>query len=184
MCRQHEHQTNGQGRVERRMEMSEKGRRLNGKADEKVTAATGPGKCAMDHRAGSISLVKPTSSQDDVRGTRLSTPSPPPPSTPNLPVEQPAPTSTQPTNQRCQNGHIPHIEMCCTCEDDEGNLGRVESSSQGGREAVDEDSKDIHVHHAHVEPQMPQSTRQTANNEAADPSNPNTTGAGTAKPGS
>ncbi|KAF8838502.1 hypothetical protein BDN67DRAFT_982463 [Paxillus ammoniavirescens] len=104
----HERQTKSQGRVERRLEVGEKGSKSNGKVDEKVTTATGLGKGATDHKAGGVSLIKPTSSQENVPGTHIDTPSPPPPlTTPTLPVEQPAPASKRPTHQRSRDGHVP-----------------------------------------------------------------------------
>ncbi|KIJ18389.1 hypothetical protein PAXINDRAFT_8642 [Paxillus involutus ATCC 200175] len=167
--RQHQRELKGQGRVERRREEGEKGRKSTRRVDEKLTAATGPGKRATDQTAGGVSLVKPTSSQENVPGTHVDTPSPPPP-TPSLPVKQTAPMSRRPTHQRSRNSHVPCNGTCRTREDDQGSRGEVKSRSRGGREPDDEDGDDDIVHHAHVEPQ---STRQTANDEAADPSNPN-----------
>ncbi|KIJ06647.1 hypothetical protein PAXINDRAFT_20160 [Paxillus involutus ATCC 200175] len=169
----HERKPDGQGKVGRRKEEGEKGRRSSGRADEKVTTATSPGKGATDHRAGSISLVKPTSSQENIPGTHVDTPSPPPP-TPNLPVEQTAPMSTRPTHQRSRNGHVPRNGTRRTRGDNvKGSRGRAESRSRGGREPDDEDGDNVDVDHAHVVPQHPESTCQTAYEEAADPSNPN-----------
>ncbi|KIJ08146.1 hypothetical protein PAXINDRAFT_18691, partial [Paxillus involutus ATCC 200175] len=170
-----------QGRVEKRREEGEKGRKSTGRVDEKLTAATGPGKRATDQTAGGVSLVKPTSSQENVPGTHVDTPSPPPP-TPSLPVEQTAPTSRRPTHQRSRNGHVPRNGTRRTREDDQGSRGEVKSRSRGGREPDDEDGDDDDVHHAQVEPQNPSSTRQTANEEATGTSNPNANGAGTTMP--
>ncbi|KIJ07980.1 hypothetical protein PAXINDRAFT_18855 [Paxillus involutus ATCC 200175] len=63
----------------------------------------------------------------------------------------------------------------------EWSRGGVESRDRGSREAVDEDGKDD-VHHAHVEPQQPQTVSQTADIEATDTTNPNTTSVGPATP--
>ncbi|KIJ08147.1 hypothetical protein PAXINDRAFT_18692, partial [Paxillus involutus ATCC 200175] len=123
----------------------------------------------------------PTSSQENVPGTHVDTPSPPPP-TPSLPVEQTAPTSRRPTHQRSRNGHVPRNGTRRTREDDQGSRGEVKSRSRGGREPDDEDGDDDDVHHAQVEPQNPSSTRQTANEEATGTSNPNANGAGTTMP--
>ncbi|KIJ12711.1 hypothetical protein PAXINDRAFT_14469 [Paxillus involutus ATCC 200175] len=116
----------GQGRVDRRKEEGEKGRKSSGRADEKVTAATGPGNSATDQMAGGVSLVKPTSSQENVPGTHVDTPSPPPP-TPSLPDEQTAPKSKRPTHQRSRNGHVPRNGTRHTREDNvEGRRRGVE----------------------------------------------------------
>ncbi|KAF8833198.1 hypothetical protein BDN67DRAFT_986181, partial [Paxillus ammoniavirescens] len=100
--RQHQWEMKGQGRVEGREEVGRKGRKLNGEADEKVTAATGPGNGATDHKTGGISLVKPTSHENDSPKTHVDTPNPPPPppTSPTMPVEQLAPTLRRPTQQR------------------------------------------------------------------------------------
>ncbi|KAF8835755.1 hypothetical protein BDN67DRAFT_984414, partial [Paxillus ammoniavirescens] len=50
-----------------------------------------------------------------------------------------------------------------------GSQGEAESRDRGYRDADNEDSDDNDVHHSHVEPQQPEMTCQTANNEAADP---------------
>jgi hypothetical protein len=122
---QRKRETTSQGRVDRRKEEGEKGRKSSGRVDEKVTAASGKG--ATDHRAGGVSLVKPTSSQDNVPGTHVDTPSPPPPSTPNLPFGQPAPTPRWSTYQRRRDGQVPHTGTRCTREDDEWSRRGVES---------------------------------------------------------
>ncbi|KIJ08944.1 hypothetical protein PAXINDRAFT_17952 [Paxillus involutus ATCC 200175] len=51
----------------------------------------------------------------------------------------------------------------------------VESRSRGGREPGDEDGDNVRIHHAHVKPHPPGSTRQTASNEATDTLNPSAT---------
>ncbi|KAF8838957.1 hypothetical protein BDN67DRAFT_1012671 [Paxillus ammoniavirescens] len=162
---EHECQTDGQGRVERRREMGEKGSKSNGRVDEKVTAATGPGKGAMDHKAGGVSLVRPTSSQENIPGTHIDTPSPPPPlTTPTLPVEQPAPASKRPTHQRSRDGHVPKNGTRRTHEDVGGSRREVESRGRGCSKVVDEDGDD------------------TAANKATDATNPYANGAGTTTP--
>ncbi|KIJ10287.1 hypothetical protein PAXINDRAFT_16684 [Paxillus involutus ATCC 200175] len=128
--RQHQREPKGQGRVERRREEGEKGRKSTGRVDEKLTAATGPGKRATDQMAGGVSLVKPTSSQENVPGTHVDTPSPPPPSTPSLSDEQMAPKSKRPTHQRSRNSHVPRNGTRRTREDDvEGSQGKAKSRS-------------------------------------------------------
>ncbi|KIJ10570.1 hypothetical protein PAXINDRAFT_16409 [Paxillus involutus ATCC 200175] len=177
--RQHQRETRNQGRVDRRKEVGEKGKKSSGRGDKKVTAATGPGKGATDQKAGGVSLVKPMSSQENVPGTHINTPSPPPP-TPSLLFEQTAPTSRRLTHQRSWNGHVPRNGTRHTREDDvdvEGSRGDVKSRSRGGREPDDEDGDDDDVHHAHVEPHPPSLTRQMASNKAADTSNLSTTSA-------
>ncbi|KIJ15060.1 hypothetical protein PAXINDRAFT_11980 [Paxillus involutus ATCC 200175] len=57
-------------------------------------------------------------------------------------------------------------------------LGRVKLRSQEGREVVDEDGEDVHIHHAHVEPQQPQMTHQMA----ADTTDPHANSAGPVGP--
>ncbi|KAF8833138.1 hypothetical protein BDN67DRAFT_1017907 [Paxillus ammoniavirescens] len=180
---QHQREMKGQGRVEGREEVGRKWRKSNGEADEKVTAVTGPGNGAMDHKTGGVSLVKPTSRENDSLKTHVDTPNPPPPppTSPTMPVEQPASTSRRLSRQRGRNGHVPRNGTRQTREDGEGSWGRVESSSRGSR-ADDEDGDDDDVQHGHVEPQEPQTTCQTAINEAADTSNPNATSAGTTMP--
>ncbi|KIJ15257.1 hypothetical protein PAXINDRAFT_11799 [Paxillus involutus ATCC 200175] len=150
---------------------------------EKAATATGPGKGATDHRASNVSLIKLTSSQVNLPRARVdvphhlhtSEPPNPPPTSPSLPVGQMAPTSTRLTHQRRRNGHVPRIKTRCTCKDDQGSQGRAKSRDRGCRQAVDEDSEDISVHHAHVEPQLTQSTRQMVVNETADTMDPNMT---------
>ncbi|KIJ12621.1 hypothetical protein PAXINDRAFT_14546 [Paxillus involutus ATCC 200175] len=188
--RQHKRETTSQGRVERGCGEGEEGGKSKGRKDGKATAATGPGRGATDHTADSISLVKPTSRQEDLPGTRVDPPcphhhpkSPSPSPTPNLLFEQTAPTSKRPTDQRRRDGHVPRNGTHRTREDVEWSRGRVKSRSREGREAVDEDGEDVHVHHANVEPQQPQLTCQTAIvDEAADPSNPHATCAGPTEP--
>ncbi|KAF8835308.1 hypothetical protein BDN67DRAFT_1015664 [Paxillus ammoniavirescens] len=149
---------------------------------QKEARTMGLGNGAMDYTADGISLVKPTSSQDDVPGTHVNTPSPPPPPiTPTMPVEQMAPMPRQPTHQWHRDAHIPRNGTYRTWEDIEGSQREVQLRSRGCR-ADDKDGDDDDVHHGHVEPQMTQTTCQTAHAEAADPLNPNTTGAGTTKP--
>ncbi|KIJ05892.1 hypothetical protein PAXINDRAFT_20878, partial [Paxillus involutus ATCC 200175] len=147
-----------QRRVERRRGVGEEGRVSKGeKDDEQVAAASG------------VSLVNPTSSQGHLPRARVDTPQPhptstSPPSTPSMPVEQTAPTSRRPTHG-------------------EGSRRGVELRDQGSREAVDEDGEDVHVHHANVEPQQPQTVGQTAvDDEAADTTDPHTICAGTTVP--
>ncbi|KIJ04995.1 hypothetical protein PAXINDRAFT_21725, partial [Paxillus involutus ATCC 200175] len=96
-----------------------------------------------------------------------------------------APTSRRPTRQRTQQ----ELEEAARRylarrkrEDGEGSRRGVESRNRGSREAVDEDGEDDDVHHAQVEPQQPQSTRQTAVNEAADTTDPHANSAGPAVP--
>ncbi|KIJ19312.1 hypothetical protein PAXINDRAFT_7805 [Paxillus involutus ATCC 200175] len=107
-------------------------------------------------------------------------PSPPP--TPSLPVEQTVPTSRRSTYQRRRDGQVLRTGTRCTHEDDEWSRRGVELRSRGSEEADDEGGDDVDVDHAHVVLQTPHMTRQTAYNEAADPSNPNARGAGTTKP--
>ncbi|KIJ04447.1 hypothetical protein PAXINDRAFT_22263, partial [Paxillus involutus ATCC 200175] len=166
-----------QRRVERRRGVGEEGRVSKGeKDDEQVAAASG------------VSLVNPTSSQGHLPRTRVDTPQPhptstSPPSTPSMPVEQTAPTSRRPTRQRRRDGHVPCTGTRRTREHIEWSRGRVKLRSREGREAVDEDGEDVHVHHAHVEPQQPQTTRQTADDdEAADTTDPHANSAGPAVP--
>ncbi|KIJ11271.1 hypothetical protein PAXINDRAFT_15813 [Paxillus involutus ATCC 200175] len=107
----------------------------------------------------------------------------PPPSTPNPPFEQMASTSRRPTGQRSRNGHLPSNETHHTREHDKGSQRRGQSRSRGLREADNDDGKDNDIHQAHVVPQNPQSTRQTAYNfEATDTSNPNATSARPTEP--
>ncbi|KIJ13525.1 hypothetical protein PAXINDRAFT_13642 [Paxillus involutus ATCC 200175] len=171
--RQRQREPKRQGRVERGCGEGEEEGKSKGRKDEKAAAATGPGKGATDQKASGVSLIKPTSSQDSPRA-RVNTPPSPPPSltTPSLPVKQTALTSRRPTQQRSQNGHIPKNGTHRTRKDNEWSRRGVESRSRGGREPGDEDGDDVRVHHAHVEPHPPSSTRQTASNEAADTSNP------------
>ncbi|KIJ08656.1 hypothetical protein PAXINDRAFT_18225 [Paxillus involutus ATCC 200175] len=96
---QHTWEMRHQGRVKRGHGEGEEGRKSNGRADEKVAVTRGPGMCAMDQTVNGVSLIKPMSSQEDVPGTQLNTPSPPPP-TPILLFKQLAPTSKRPTDQR------------------------------------------------------------------------------------
>ncbi|KIJ12359.1 hypothetical protein PAXINDRAFT_14835 [Paxillus involutus ATCC 200175] len=171
-----------QGRVEKGPGVGEKGGVLKGeKDDEKVAAVSG------------VSLVKPTSSQEDLPGTRVDPPrhhhhskSPSPsPTTHNLLFEQTAPMSRRPTRQRTQQ----ELEEAARRylarrkrEDGEGSRRGVESRDRGSREAVDEDGEDVHVHHANVEPQQPQTVSQTADVKATDATNPNATSVGPATP--
>ncbi|KIJ10219.1 hypothetical protein PAXINDRAFT_16729 [Paxillus involutus ATCC 200175] len=180
--RQHTRETRRQGRVERGRGEGEEGRKLNGRADKKVAATRGPGMCATDQTIGGVSLVKPTSREKTHLQT--TTPHPSPPTTPSLPVEQTVPTSRRSTRQRSRNGHVPRNGTHRTCEEDvdQGSRGGVESRDTGSREAVDEDGEDDDDDHAQVEPQQPKSTRQTANDEAADTSNPHATCAGPTEP--
>ncbi|KIJ05345.1 hypothetical protein PAXINDRAFT_21381 [Paxillus involutus ATCC 200175] len=137
-----------------------------------------------------VSLVNPTSSQGSLPRARVNTPRPhptsespnPPPSTPNPPFEQTASTSRRPTDQRSRNGHLPSNETRHTREHDEGSQRRGQSRSRGRREADNDDGKDNDDHQAHVVPQNPQSTRQTAYNEATDTSNLNATSARLTEP--
>jgi hypothetical protein len=174
-----------QGRVEKRSRVvGEKGRVSRGRDDEGTAAATGPGKGATDHTADGVSLIKPTSSQDSPRARVDTPPSPPlPPTTPTIPVDQMAPASRRSNDQRRWDGRVPRTETHRTHEDGEGSRrGVVESRNRGSR-AVDEDGEDVHVHHAHVEPQQPQTTRQTAvDDEAADTTDPHANSAGPAVP--
>ncbi|KAF8834777.1 hypothetical protein BDN67DRAFT_1016158 [Paxillus ammoniavirescens] len=119
----------------------------------------------MDQMAGGISLVKPTSSQENIPGTQVDTPlsPPPPPITPTMPVEQSASTLRRSSRQRGRNGHVPHNGTCRRRENGKGSRGRAESSSRGCREGDDEDGDDVHVHHVHVEPQQPKSTLGMSN---------------------
>ncbi|KIJ14747.1 hypothetical protein PAXINDRAFT_12575 [Paxillus involutus ATCC 200175] len=180
-----------QGRVEKRPGVGEEGRESRGRDDEKAAAATGPGKGATDHTADGVSLVKPTSSlpraQVDSPLHHHNSQSPPQSHiTPILLFEQTAPTSRRPTHQRTQQELEEAARRYLTCrtrEDVEWSWGRVKSRSREGREAVDEDGEDVHVHHAHVEPQQPQTTRQTAvDDEAADTTDPHANSAGPAVP--
>ncbi|KIJ11252.1 hypothetical protein PAXINDRAFT_15882 [Paxillus involutus ATCC 200175] len=180
--REHERERRSQGRVEKGPGVGEKGGVSKGeKDDEKVAVVSG------------VSLVKPTSSQEDLPGTRVDPPRPhhhskspsPSPTTHNLLFEQTAPTSRRPTRQRTQQ----ELEEAARRylarrkrEDGEGSRRGVESRNRGSREAVDEDGEDDDVHHAQVEPQQPQSTRQTAVNEAADTTDPHANSAGPAVP--
>ncbi|KIJ09802.1 hypothetical protein PAXINDRAFT_17135 [Paxillus involutus ATCC 200175] len=106
------------------------------------------------------------------------------PTTPNLPFRQPAHTSRQSTYQQCRDGQVPHTKTCRQRRDDdvEWSQGGVESRDRGSREAVDKDSEDDDHHHAHVEPQQPQTVSQTADIEATDTTDPNTTSARPAVP--
>jgi hypothetical protein len=45
--------------------------------------------------------------------------------------------------------------------------------SRGNEEADNKDGNNVDIDHAHIVPQHPDSTRQMANDKAADPSNPN-----------
>ncbi|KAF8835234.1 hypothetical protein BDN67DRAFT_984749 [Paxillus ammoniavirescens] len=145
-----------------------------------ATAATGPGRGATDHTADSVSLVKPTSCENNSPRTRVDTPNPPPPppTSPSLPVEQLTSTSRRPTDQQCQDAHVPRNGTRHTCEDNKWSQGEVESSSQGSQEADNKDSEDNNDHHAHVEPQQPKLTHQTAVNKAADTMDPHAVEAG------
>ncbi|KIJ13148.1 hypothetical protein PAXINDRAFT_100845 [Paxillus involutus ATCC 200175] len=137
-----------------------------------------------------VSLVNPTSSQGSLPRAQVNTPRPhptsespnPPPSTPNPPFEQTASTSRRPTDQRSRNGHLPLNETRHTREHDEGSQRRGQSRSRGHREADNDDGKDNDIHQAHIVPQNPQSTRQTAYNEATDTSNLNATRARLTEP--
>ncbi|KAF8839062.1 hypothetical protein BDN67DRAFT_1012599 [Paxillus ammoniavirescens] len=181
--RQHQWETKGQGRVEGREEVGRKGSKSNGRADEKATAVTGLGRGATDHTADGVSLVKPTSRENDSPRTRVDTPPPPPPPTsPTMPVEQPAPTSKRPTHQQSRDGHILKNGMCQTREDVNRSRREVKSRSQGCSKVVDEDSDNVDVDHAHVEPQQPQPTRQTADVKTTDATNPYANGTGTTTP--
>ncbi|KIJ07197.1 hypothetical protein PAXINDRAFT_19600 [Paxillus involutus ATCC 200175] len=173
-----------QRRVERRRGVGEEGRVSKGeKDDEKVATASG------------VSLVNPTSSQGHLPRVRVDTPQPHPTSTspsplshitPILLFEQTAPTSRRPTRQRTQQ----ELEEAARRylarrkrEDGEGSRRGVESRDRGSREAVDEDGEDVHVHHANVEPQQPQTAGQTAvDNEAADTTDPHANSAGPVVP--
>ncbi|KIJ10231.1 hypothetical protein PAXINDRAFT_16736 [Paxillus involutus ATCC 200175] len=169
-----------QRRVERRRGVGEEGRVSKGeKDDEQVAAASG------------VSLVNPTSSQGHLPRARVDTPQPhptstSPPSTPSMPVEQTAPTSRRPTRQRTQQ----ELEEAARRylarrkrEDGEGSRRGVESRDRGSREAVDEDGEDVHIHHANVKPQQPQTVGQTAvDDEAADTTDPHANSAGPAVP--
>ncbi|KIJ12713.1 hypothetical protein PAXINDRAFT_14471 [Paxillus involutus ATCC 200175] len=182
--RQRQWEPKRQGRVERGCGEGEEEGKSKGRKDEKAAAATGPGKGATDQKASSVSLVKPTSSQDSPRA-RVDTPPSPPPSltTPTMPVEQTAPTSRRPTRQRRRDGHVPRNGTHRTREDDaEGSQGRAKSRSQGGREPDDKDGDNVDVDHAHVVPQHLKTTRQTAYNKAADTSNPNAMSTGPTEP--
>ncbi|KIJ08005.1 hypothetical protein PAXINDRAFT_18829 [Paxillus involutus ATCC 200175] len=166
-----------QRRVKRRRGVGEEGRVSKGeKDDEQVAAASG------------VSLVNPTSSQGHLPRARVDTPQPhptstSPPSTPSMPVEQTAPTSRRPTRQRRRDGHVPRTGTRRKREDGEGSRRGVESRDRGSREAVDEDGEDVHVHHANVEPQQPQTVGQTAvDDEAADTTDPHANSTGPAVP--
>ncbi|KIJ16556.1 hypothetical protein PAXINDRAFT_11006 [Paxillus involutus ATCC 200175] len=65
---EHKREPTNQGRVAKRSRVGEKGRVSKGENDKWVTAASKPGNSATDQRAGSVSLVKPTSRQDDLPG--------------------------------------------------------------------------------------------------------------------
>ncbi|KIJ07628.1 hypothetical protein PAXINDRAFT_19190, partial [Paxillus involutus ATCC 200175] len=181
--REHERERRSQGRVKKGPGVGEKGGVSKGeKDDEKVAAVSGK------------SLVKPTSSQEDLPGTRVDPPRPhhhskspsPSPTTHNLLFEQTAPTSRRPTRQRTQQ----ELEEAARRylarrkrEDGEGSRRGVESRDRGSREAVDKDGEDVHVHHANVEPQQPQTVGQTAvDDEAADTTDPHANSAGPAVP--
>ncbi|KIJ08863.1 hypothetical protein PAXINDRAFT_18029 [Paxillus involutus ATCC 200175] len=181
--REHKRERRSQGRVEKGPGVGEKGGVSKGeKDDEKVAAVSG------------VSLVKPTSSQEDLPGTRVDPPRPhhhskspsPSPTTHSLLFEQTAPTSRRPTRQRTQQ----QLEEAARRylarrkrEDGEGSRRGVESRDRGSREAVDEDGEDDDVHHAQVEPQQPQTVGQTAVvDEAADTTDPHANSAGPAVP--
>ncbi|KIJ11306.1 hypothetical protein PAXINDRAFT_15773 [Paxillus involutus ATCC 200175] len=164
----HTQETRHQGRAERGCGEGEEGRKLNRRADEKVAATRGPGMCATDQTVDG--------------GSSRHTPSPPPPSTPNLPFGQLAPTPRWSTYQQRRDSQVPRTRTRRTCEDVEWSQERVESRSQGSEEVDDEDGDDVDVDHTHVMPQTPHSTRQTAVDEATDATNPNTTSIGPAMP--
>ncbi|KAF8837796.1 hypothetical protein BDN67DRAFT_1013607 [Paxillus ammoniavirescens] len=168
---QHQWEMRSQGRVDRRRGIGEKGKKSNGKADEKVTTATGPGNGATDHKTGGVSLVKPMSREKTHPQTQDDTPPPPSLTTPSLLVLQTAPTTKRPAHQQGRNSHVPCNGTCRTREDGEGSRGRVDSSSRGSR-ADDKDGDNDDVHHAHAMPQGPHQTCQTAIEEATDTVNP------------
>ncbi|KIJ12073.1 hypothetical protein PAXINDRAFT_15101 [Paxillus involutus ATCC 200175] len=115
-------------------------------------------------------------------GSSRHTPSPPPPSTPNLPFRQLAPTPRQSMYQRRRDSEVPRTGTRRTREDVKWSEERVESRSQGSEEADYKDGDDVDVDHAHVMPQTPHWTRQMAIDEATDATNPNTTSIGPAMP--
>ncbi|KIJ07342.1 hypothetical protein PAXINDRAFT_19455, partial [Paxillus involutus ATCC 200175] len=178
--REHERERRSQGRVEKGPGVGEKGGVSKGeKDDEKVAAVSG------------VSLVKPTSSQEDLPGTRVDPPRPhhhskspsPSPTTHNLLFEQTASTSKRSTYQRRRDGHVRvETRRRRRDDDDEWSRGGVESRSRGYRETNDDDGSDVDVHRAYVVPQEPHTVSQTALDEAADTSNPNATSAGTTMP--
>ncbi|KIJ09086.1 hypothetical protein PAXINDRAFT_17815 [Paxillus involutus ATCC 200175] len=191
--REHERERRSQGRVEKGPRVGEKGRESRGRDDERVAAALEPGNGATDQTTSGVSLVKPTSSQDSPEARVDSPPhhhhskSPSPsPTTPKLLFKQMAPTSRRPTRQQTQQ----ELEEAArrylarrTREDVEGSRRGVESRDRGSREAVDKDGEDVHVHHANVEPQQPQTVGQTAvDDEAADTTDPHANSTGPAVP--
>ncbi|KAF8836909.1 hypothetical protein BDN67DRAFT_1014299, partial [Paxillus ammoniavirescens] len=123
------------------------------------------------------------SSQDSPRARVDTSPSPPPSLTaPTMPVEQLAPTSRRPTQQRGRNSHVPRNGTRRTRKDIEGSQGREVKPRNRGSRADDEDGDDDNVHHGHVEPQQPQTVSQTADVKATDTTNPYANGAGTTTP--
>ncbi|KIJ09801.1 hypothetical protein PAXINDRAFT_17134 [Paxillus involutus ATCC 200175] len=172
----------GQGRVKRRREVSEKGKKSNRRGNEKVATTRGPGICATDQTVNGVSLVDPTSSQDDTPGAQVDTPPPPSLTTPTLP---------------------PMSNSSCRTHKDKGkSQGKRDSRGRGGNEAAgraseqgaaarglgkgatdqttsseglaampssqDNDSMDDDDQDARVKPQEPTSRRQMAIEEAAD----------------
>ncbi|KIJ19289.1 hypothetical protein PAXINDRAFT_7789 [Paxillus involutus ATCC 200175] len=164
--REHEQERRSQGRVEKGPGVGEKGGVSKGeKDDEKVAAVSG------------VSLVKPTSSQEDLPGTRVDPPRPhhhskspsPSPTTHNLLFEQTAPTSRRPTRQRTQQ----ELEEAAR----RYLARRKREDGEGSRRG------DVDVHHADVAPQQPQTVGQTAvDDEAADTTDPHANSAGPAVP--
>ncbi|KAF8833290.1 hypothetical protein BDN67DRAFT_986126 [Paxillus ammoniavirescens] len=116
MCHQHECQTKGQGRVERRREVGEKGRRSNRRTNKKAAMMKGPDMCATDQMVNGVSLVDPTSSQDDLPAAQIYIPPPPSLTTPTLP-----PTSN---------------ETCRTRKDEGKNQGRGDLRGREVKEAA------------------------------------------------
>ncbi|KIJ09743.1 hypothetical protein PAXINDRAFT_17178 [Paxillus involutus ATCC 200175] len=146
----------------------------------------GSGICATDQTVDSVSLVDPTSSQDDTPGAQVDTPPPPSLTTPTLP----------PMSNR----------SCRTHKDKGKSQGKRDSRGRGGNEAAgraseqgaaarglgrgamdqttsseglaampssqDNNSTDDDDQDAHVKPQEPTSRCQTAIEKAADTVNP------------
>ncbi|KIJ06171.1 hypothetical protein PAXINDRAFT_20623 [Paxillus involutus ATCC 200175] len=146
----------------------------------RVVNTNGNGEAREESRKGQDERRKPRQAHEQP-GRLTWDSSRPPTSSPSLQVTQSIPNHPQPAQEleEAARRYLARRKR----EDGEGSRRGVESRDRGSREAVDEDSKDVHVHHANVEPQQPQTVGQTAVvDEAADTTDPHANSAGPAVP--